>query len=102
MTEWGVFGVIVALAAFVASIVAPILKLNTNITRLTVTMEHVVQRMDDQGGEINDYERHNHESHKRLWDKTEEQDKTLTDHEGRITQLEGTRKERGNEEWKRS
>ena len=81
MTEWGVVGVIIALVGFAASVVAPIIKLNTSITRLTVTLETVAR-------ELNDQKESNHESHKRLWEKNEELDGKLIDHEGRITRLE--------------
>lgn len=39
MAEWEVFGVIVALSAFVASVVTPIIKLNTTITKLAVIVD---------------------------------------------------------------
>ena len=48
MSEWGVFGVIVALIGFAVSIVTPIIKLNTNITKLTVTLERMVKDVDIQ------------------------------------------------------
>ncbi len=84
MTEWGVVGVVIALFGFAVSVVAPIIKLNTSITRLTVTLETVAR-------ELNDQKKSNHESHKRIWEKNEEQDGKLADHEGRITRLEDRR-----------
>ena len=39
MTEWGVVGVIIALVGFAATFLAPALKLNASITKLTVTVE---------------------------------------------------------------
>ncbi|WP_059004168.1 hypothetical protein [Bittarella massiliensis (ex Durand et al. 2017)] len=88
MTEWGVFGVVVALLGFLAAIVAPILKLNTNITRLTVTMEHLVEQMGGQSKKMEEIREKNHKSHERLWEKNEEQDKMLENHEGRLKVLE--------------
>lgn len=60
----------------------PILKLNTNITKLTVTMEG----LDDK---LKQMDEDNHDSHKRIWAKNDQQDLALHDHETRITILEG-------------
>ena len=38
--------------------------------------------------DMEDQRERSHEAHKRLWDKNDEQDKTLNDHETRITTLE--------------
>lgn len=45
MTEWGVFGVVIALVGFAATFLAPALKLNSSITKLTVTVERLVKDM---------------------------------------------------------
>lgn len=79
--EWQVFGVITALFAFLAGIIAPVLKLNSSITKLTVTMERLVQDMHDQKS-------NSHEAHKRLWEHNDEQDEKLLNHETRINNLE--------------
>ena len=81
MTEWGVVAVIIALVGLVASIATPIIKLNGSITRLTVSLDKLIKDSDEQ-------RRHSRETHQRLWDKTEEQDRALCDHEARITTLE--------------
>ena len=39
MTEWGVVGVLAALAGLAATLVTPMLKLNTTMTRLVVRVE---------------------------------------------------------------
>lgn len=79
--EWTVVGVIVALVGLVSAIAGPIIKLNGSITRLTVTTERLIKDMDAQ-------KESSHLAHQRLWDKNEEQDRTLSDHETRITTLE--------------
>lgn len=88
MTEWQVFGVIVALFSFVVAVVTPILKLNTSITKLTVTMESMSKDL------INDREK-SRDAHKNIWagidaveKKNTEQDLTLSNHEQRIKVLE--------------
>lgn len=84
--EWQIFGVIVALIGFATAIVAPVIKLNSSITKLTVTVDRLVKDMDAQS-------RRSHDAHERLWEHQDEQDKTLTNHEIRITKLENHKEE---------
>lgn len=81
VTEWGVFGVIVALTAFAISIGTPIIKLNTSITRLIDRLNMLDEGMDE-------LTEKNHKSHERIWVHNEEQDNKLNDHETRIQILE--------------
>ena len=81
MTEWGVVGVIIALVGLVAAIVGPITKLTQSITKLTVVVDRLDAEQKTQRQSAKD-------SHKRLWEKCGEIDKTLDDHEHRITVLE--------------
>lgn len=89
MSEWEVFGVIAGLVAFSASIIAPVVKLNTSITRLTVALDSIAERQRA-------FEGHNERGHKRLWDKLEQNGGTLLNHEKRISCVEQTRKEKSN------
>ena len=79
--EWQVVGVIVVLVGLVGSIIGPVIKLNSSITRLTVTMERLVKDVDV-------IKENSHDAHQRLWEKNDEQDKIINDHESRITSLE--------------
>lgn len=72
--EWSVFGVIAALAAFVLSVVTPIIKLNTIITELST----IVKRMSD---DLNDLTDRNAKMHDRIFEK-------IDNHERRINKLE--------------
>ena len=81
MMEWQIVTVIGTLVAMGAAVITPIVKLNTSITKLTATVEHL-------GKQLADEEKKNADSHDRLWRKEEEQDATLDDHEHRITILE--------------
>lgn len=81
MTEWGVFGVIVALVGLLATVTAPLIKLNSNITHLNVTLDQMRQDVDAQKAAAK-------ESHRRLWEHNEEQDEKLENHECRIKILE--------------
>lgn len=79
--EWTVVTVIVALVGLGGAIVKPIASLTGSITRLTV----VVERIE---GELEEQSRHSHESHRRLWEHNDGQDRQLQDHERRIGALE--------------
>ena len=81
MTEWEVFGVIVALVAFAISIGTPIVKLNTSITRL-------IDRLNSLDGDMEELTVKNSKSHERLWKHNEKQDKRIEEHEVGISVLE--------------
>lgn len=81
MSEWEVFAVIAALVAFMLSVGAPIIKLNTSITRLIDRLEN----LDEGLGEL---EEKNHKSHERIWQHNDAQDKKLDDHEKRLIIIE--------------
>ncbi|UOO38263.1 hypothetical protein IZU99_03125 [Oscillospiraceae bacterium CM] len=84
MTEWTVVGVIVALIGLIASIVTPMLKLNTSITKLTCAVETFQKNLDE-------LIEKNSDSHTRLWQHNCRQDDTLNDHETRICVIEKSR-----------
>ena len=81
MTEWGVVGVIIALAGLGATVVKPLLSLNTSIVKLTTRLEHMT---DD----LHELTERNSKSHDRLWAKNDAQDRRLDNHELRIVSLE--------------
>lgn len=81
MTEWGVVGVIIALAGLVATLVRPMLALNGSITKLHMLAEQLRE-------DLRALSSKNSESHARLWEKNEAQDRQLSNHERRIGALE--------------
>lgn len=81
MTEWGVFLVIAALVGFLAAVLPPIIKLNTSITKLTVTMDML-------NSDMRELTSKNSDSHSRLWAHNEKQDALIADHDKRIHSLE--------------
>lgn len=86
MTEWGVVGVIIALVGLGATILKPMLTLNSSIVRLTERMEHV-------SSELNELNEKNNQNHKRIWDRIDEHGDSLKDHERRIDHLENLEKD---------
>ena len=84
MTEYGVIIIVVAMLTTAITIGAPVIKLNTAITRLIV-------KLDNLGADMDALEAHNHESHRRIWAKNDEQDDKLANHETRLKVIEKER-----------
>lgn len=81
MTEWEVVGVLVVLLGLVASVTAPMIKLNSTITRLTTQMEHFSESMEEFKTQYSEQLREFKGVHEDLYDKVD-------NHEHRITVLE--------------
>ena len=81
MTEWGIFGVIVAIIGFLVTVVTPILKLNTTIVKLTQIVETL-------GADVAELTSRNSKSHDRIFEQLGKHDTRLNDHELRITVIE--------------
>lgn len=81
MTEWGVFGVIVAVVGLLGTVCVPVLRLNTSITRLTVMLDGLQKSVEDE-------RRENRAAHERIWKRVDEQGGAISDHELRLNKLE--------------
>lgn len=81
MDAWGVFGVIAALVTFGVCVGAPLLKLNATITKLQTTLDILVKQFNKQCED-------NENEHNSLWERADEQGKTINEHETRISVLE--------------
>lgn len=79
--EWTVITVLVALVGLLATVGAPVIKLNSNLTKLTVLLDTLKNDMQEQ-------KKSTKESHRRLWEHNDEQDGRIENHEKRITLLE--------------
>lgn len=84
MTDWDIVKDVVVLVGLIVTVTTPLLKLNTSITQLKALLDSVVKQVQDN-------DRSNSASHKRLWEHNEEQDELLQDHETRIHDLEKRR-----------
>lgn len=82
MTDWDIVKDIVVLIGLIVTVTTPLLKLNTSITQLKALLDSVVKQVQDN-------DRSNSASHKRLWEHNEEQDETLQRHEQRLHELDG-------------
>ena len=74
MTEWGVVGVIVVLLGLLGTVTAPMIRLNTTLTKLNDKFDTLDERLTDVSAS-------NHASHRRLWEHEEMQDSKLHDHD---------------------
>lgn len=63
------------------ALIKPILSLNTSITQLNAAVKNLADKFDV-------FENNNHTAHQRLWQKNDEQDNTLNEHDKRLTILE--------------
>lgn len=81
MNQWTVVQTVVVLIGLFITIGAPIIKLNTTITRLN----SIVESLDKRFGR---FEISNSEGHKRLWEKNTKIDEAVNDHEARIQKIE--------------
>lgn len=86
--EWTVFTVLSAVAALGISIGVPLIKLNSTITTLTVTLEHLKGDVEANAKAIENSRQNAKESHRRLWDHNEKQDEKIENHDRRINTLE--------------
>lgn len=69
------------LIALMVQITRPIIKAVTAITNLTASVDNITAKFDA-------FTERSHDTHQRLWDKTDEHGKMLADHEKRIHGLE--------------
>ena len=81
MTEWTVVGVIGVLITMGAAIICPIVKLNTTITILNEAVQNLKSNIED-------IVERNSASHAKLWEKYDEHEEMLNDHETRICLIE--------------
>lgn len=91
LKEWDVVMVIIALVGLAVAIGAPVLKLNTSITRLIVKLNNLDEGLDE-------LTERNRESHKRIYGRLEGHDKELSEHNLRIFALEKGKEKQDNEE----
>ena len=91
--EWTTVTVIIALVGLVVTVTTPLIKLNSNITRLTVILDGIKAELEEQKKALSAQKAESRESHRRLWAHNDDQDNTLNDHEARIRVLEQQNKE---------
>lgn len=81
MTEWQIVTVIVVLVGLGISVITPIIKLNTTITKLTTIVERL-------SGDVTDLTARNSKTHDRIFAQIDKHTDQINDHEKRITVLE--------------
>lgn len=91
--EWTTVTVIIALVGLIVTVTTPLIRLNSNITRLNVVLDSIKAELEEQKKALSAQKVDSRESHRRLWAHNDEQDNTLNDHEARIRVLEQQNKE---------
>ncbi len=79
--EWVVFTTVLALITFVKTVVTPIIKLNTTIINLTISVDNMAKT-------ISKLEAKNSDNHNKIYAKLDEHEKKLTIYDGRIKNVE--------------
>lgn len=85
--EWTIVTVLVVLVGLIASIVKPIVSLNSSITKLTTVVDLL-------SVDMNKLTAKNTESHSRIWDELGNHEDHLNKHEVRLTVLEKKKEEK--------
>ena len=86
MSEWAVFGVILTIVGFLATVIAPVVSLTHAITHLSVVVDNL-------GKDMAEMRKANTESKRKLWEHNEEQDAKLSDLGVRVAVLEDGKRE---------
>ena len=81
--SWEIFLGIAALISFIIAVTGPMLKLNTSITKLNASVDILKNALDKM-------EEDNEKSHKRIWERIEDQDKVIAEHAKKINNIEHT------------
>lgn len=81
MNEWDVILVIGEVIALIVLVGGPIIKLNTTLTKLMVKLEELTASYKQS-------ESSNTKAHARIWNKLDEHDEVLNDHETRLQLME--------------
>ena len=82
------------LAGLVAAVAAPVLKLNSAITRLSLLIDRALRDMEQLRENNEELRRRGKESHKKLHSRIDRAEVKLQDHESRIVTLETRDEER--------
>lgn len=89
MTTNEVIGAVLVALGTILGVGIPILKpLITGVRDMTKAMTELTFSVKVLTDKFNKFEVNNHDDHKRIWQKNDEQDKELIDHETRITLIE--------------
>lgn len=80
---WEIFLGIVAIITFIITITGPMLKLNTSITKLNDSVDVIKSALDR-------IEKDNEDSHKKIWEHSDEQDEIIAEHSRKINNIEHT------------
>ena len=88
MNEWTVVSALVVLVGLFFTVGKPIINLNNNIVLLNANVAQNNKELKEQKEELKEQKKNAVKSHDELWEKNEEQDIKLNDHETRIQILE--------------
>lgn len=88
MNEWTVVTVIIGLVGLIVTVMAPILKFNNTVSRLSTLIEGIFENIKRLEEENAAFREHASESHLRLHERIDGNEQRLQNHEIRIVKLE--------------
>ena len=88
MNEWTVVLSLGTLTGLFFTVGKPIIALNNNITLLRADIQQNSKEIEEQKTQLKEQREYARESHRRIWDHNDAQDKIIQDHETRILLLE--------------
>ena len=86
--EWTAVTVIIAIVGLIGTVAVPLTKNTKAMTQLSEKINHLVYRMDKDENELDEFKNKAADKHKLIFDRLSEHQKSLINHEGRISALE--------------
>lgn len=86
--EWTAVTVIIAIAGLIGTVAVPLTKNTKAMTQLSERINHLVYRMEQDENDLTEFKNKAADRHKTIFNKLDEQEKSIINHEGRITALE--------------
>lgn len=86
--EWTVVTVIIAIAGLIGTVAVPLVKNTKAMTQLSGKIEHLIYRMEQEESDLNSFKLKSADKHEKIFDKLNEHENIIINHEGRISALE--------------
>ncbi len=86
--EWTAVTVIIAIVGLIGTVAVPLTKNTKAMTQLSERINHLVYRMEQDENDLIEFKNKAADRHKKIFDRLDDDQKKLINHEGRITALE--------------
>lgn len=86
--EWTAVTVIIAITGLIGTVAVPLTKNTKAMTQLSERINHLVYRMEQDENDLTEFKIKAADRHKKIFDRLDDDQKKLINHEGRISALE--------------